>query len=200
MPRIRRGVKFCLFLSSYLPLFTILAFQYRDAVITIQGVVVPYASTFFATLCIVSLPFLVLVIRVQSNSSTDFKEVEEYRRRNDQLTSYLLVYIFAFLGLNLLNLDDLVAFIVFFGMVAVIQIRSAQLHINPVLGMLGYDIYQIKTGREVVLVVAGSALEDEFVAPDGIRGQQDTDATERYLKVAELGNGVYITSNDVNGH
>lgn len=200
MPRIRRGVKVFLFLSSYIPLFTILAFQYRGATTLIQGTPVPYASAIFAALCVVSVPFLVLVTRVQSDSCSDFKKVEEYRRRNDQVTSYLLVYIFAFVGLDLLNIDDLVAFIVFFGMVAVIQIRSSQLHLNPVLGLLGYDIYQVKTGREVALVVADSALEDEFVAPDDEHGRPDTDANERYLKVAELGNGVYITSNDVNGH
>lgn len=200
MPRLRRGIKFFLFLSSYLPLFAILAFQYRDAVTTIRGITVPYVSAFFAALCVVSLPFLVLVIRVQSNSSSDFKEVEEYRRRNDQVTSYLLVYIFAFFGLDLFNLNDLVAFIVFFGMVAVIQIRSSQLHVNPVLALLGYDIYQVKTGREVALVVADSKLEDEFVAPDDAYGRPDVDAEERYLKVAELGNGVYITSNEINGH
>jgi len=200
MPRLRRGAKFGLFLSSYLPLFAILAFQYRTATITVRGLSVPYASAFFAALCLVSLPFLVLVVRMQSNSSSDFKEVEEYRRRNDQVTSYLIVYIFAFFGLDLFNLNDLVAFVVFFGMVAIIQIRSSQLHVNPVLGLLGYDIYQVKTGREVALVVADSALETEFVAPDDAHGRPDTDADERYLKVAELGNGVYITSNEINGH
>lgn len=200
MAQLRRGVKLCLFLSSYLPLFAILAFQYRDAVTTIRGITVPYASAFFVALCVVSLPFLVLVIRVQSNSSSDFKEVEEYRQRNDQVTSYLIVYIFAFFGLNLFNINDLVAFIVFFGMVAVIQIRSSQLHVNPVLGFLGYDIYQVKIGREVALVVADSTLENEFVVPDDDNGRPDVNADERYLKVAELGNGVYITSNDINGH
>lgn len=200
MPRIRRSVKLLLFLSSYLPLFAILAFQSRTEVFSIHGVSAPYATILFATLCVVSLPFLVLVIRVQEQSSPDFKEVDEYRRRNDQVTSYLLVYIFAFFGLDLFNLDSLVAFLVFFGMVAVIQVRSSQLHVNPVLALLGYDIYHVKTGREVALVVAGGALEDKFVAPDDENGQPDLDADERYLKVAELGNGVYITSNNANGH
>ena len=200
MPKIRRGVKLLLFLSSYFPLFAVLAFQYRDVVTTIHGVIVPYATVFFVLLCLVSIPFLVLVVRVQSSGSSDFKEIEEYRRRNDQVTSYLLVYIFAFVGLDLFVLDNLVAFLVFFGMVAVIQIRSSQLHVNPVLGLFGYDIYQVKTGREVALVVADSTLEDQLVAPDDEHGHPDTAARERYLKVAELGNGVYITSNDVNGH
>lgn len=189
-----------LFLSSYLPLFAILAFQSRDQIFAIYGVSAPYASIFFVTLCFVSLPFLILVIRVQEQSSSDFKEVDEYRRRNDQVTSYLLVYIFAFFGLDLLNIDSLVAFLVFFGMVAVIQIRSSQLHVNPVLGILGYDIYHVKTGREVALVVTDSTLENEFVVPDDEKGRPDIDAKERYLKVAELGNGVYITSRDTNGN
>lgn len=200
MPRLRRGIKFFLFLSSYIPLFAILGFQYRDAVLTLRGIEVPYVSVFFVALCLVSLPFLVLVIRIQSNSSSDFKEVEQYRRRNDQITSYLIVYVLAFFGLDLFNLNDLVAFTIFFSMVAIIQIRSSQLHVNPILALLGYDIYQVKTGREVALVVADSKLENEFVIPEDNHGNPDTEADDRYLKVADLGNGVYITSNEINGH
>ncbi len=200
MPQVRPGVKFLLFLSSYLPLFAILAFQYRGETTLIYGYQIPYVTAVFTGLCVVSIPFLWLVVKVQSKSNPDFKEVDEYRRRNDQVTSYLLVYIFAFIGLDLLVLDNLVAFLVFFGMVAIIQIRSSQLHVNPVLGALGYDIYQVTTGREVALVVADTTLEEQFVPPDGEDGHPDTDADERYLKVAELGNGVYITSNNTNGN
>lgn len=196
MPRIRHGVKFLLFISSYLPLFGILAFQYRDIFTTVRGHTIPYLTVFFGGLCLLSLPFLYLVIRVQSRSSPDFKEIDEYRRRNDQVTSYLLVYIFAFFGINLLNINDLVAFIVFFGIVGIIQIRSSQLHVNPILGAIGYDIYQVKTGREVALVVTNSPLETEFVGPDTDIGRSDVSGDEQYLKVAELGNGVYVTSSN----
>ena len=200
MAQLRRGVKILLFLSSYLPLFGIFAFQYRNEVTTVAGISAPFASLVFVSLCAIPLPFLVLVIRIQASSSPDFKEVDEYRRRNDQVTSYLFVYVLAFFGLDLFEVNNLVAFLVFFGMVAIIQIRSSQLHVNPVLGLLGYDIYHVKSGREVALVVADCALEDEFVAPDGDDGKPDINADERYLKLAELGNGVYITSNEANGN
>lgn len=200
MPRIRRGVKFLLFLSSYTPLFAILAFQYRGAFSTIYGVTAPYISIFFIGLCVASLPFLYLVIRINTNTTPDFREVNDYQRRNDQVTSYLLVYIFAFIGFDLFNIDNLITFVVFFGLVAVIQIRSSQLHVNPVLGAIGYDIYHVTTDREVALVMSNSPIETDFVVPDDEDGTPDTDANKRYLKLSELGNGVYITQGDLNEH
>lgn len=200
MPRVRRGVKFLLFLSSYIPLLATLAFQYRSKTSTLNGVEAPYVSIFLAGVCVVSLLFLYLFIRIQSNSTPDFREVTDYKRRNDQVTSYLLVYIFAFIGLDLFNIDSLVTFLVFFGIVGIIQIRSSQLHVNPILGMIGYDIYHITTDREVALVMTDSPLEEEFVSDEAEDETVANDSNKKYLKLSALGNGVYITQNNTNEH
>jgi hypothetical protein len=110
------------------------------------------------------------------------------------------VYIFAFIGLDLFNIDSLVTFLVFFGIVGIIQIRSSQLHVNPILGMVGYDIYHITTDREVALVMTDSPLEEEFVSDEAEDETVANDNNKRYLKLSALGNGVYITQNNTNGH
>lgn len=196
MPQLRHSIKGLLFLSSYLPLFATLAFKARTVHSTYFGVTAPFLSGFFVLLCIVPAAILIPVIRFQSTSNTDLKEIDEYRRRNDQITSYLVVYVFGYLSLEFFNPTSLVAFTIFFGTVAIIQIRSAQLHVNPVLGAIGYDIYRIKSGREVSLVVSNTDLEAELLPPEDNDGVPDPTADERYLKVAELGNDVYITQNN----
>ena len=196
MPQLRHSIKGLLFLSSYLPLFATLAFKSRTVTSTYFGVTAPFLSGFFLLLCVVPVSILFPVLRFQSTSNTDMKEIDEYRRRNDQITSYLLVYVFGYLSLEFFNLTSIIAFTIFFGTVAIIQVRSAQLHVNPVLGMIGYDIYRIKSGRDVSLVVTNADLEAELLPPEDADGVPDPTADERYLKVAELGNNVYITQNN----
>lgn len=186
-----------LFLSSYIPLFAVFAFQTRFLEYTILGISGPYHFLLFVGLCVLPLPILYLVVQIQSRSNPDFKEVDEYQRRNDQITSYLLVYVFAFLGLELSNTSHLFAFGVFFLTVAIIQIRSAQLHVNPILGLFGYDIYRVKSGREIALIVSNHDIEEMLVPPEDDSGRPNPSADERYLKVAKLGKGVYITQNYV---
>lgn len=182
-----------LFASSYFPLFVILAMETWPLKADLFGYTIPWMSAIFILLCILPLPLPFLVATVKSNGGDTPKEVDQYRRRNDMVTSYLLVYVFAYLGLEYTEVTSWAAFLIFFGVIAVIQLRSEQLHVNPLLALAGYDIYEVTFGREVRLVITESDIEDDLIPPDDANGDPDYVADERYLQVAEIGNGVYIT-------
>lgn len=193
MVELRRPIKVMLFISSYFPLFGILAIETWPIQAQIFGYTVPWMSAIFITLIIIPLPLPFLVAGVRSNSGDDSKRVDQYRRRNDMVTSYLLVYVFGYLGLEYTQITSWLAFLIFFGVVAIIQLRSEQLHVNPLLALFGYDIYEVTFGREVRLVITGASLEERLIPPDDENGDPDYASDERYLQVAELGNDVYIT-------
>lgn len=193
MPRLRRPVKILLFASSYFPLFVILAMKTWPVKADVFGYTIPWVSAIFVLLCVLPLPLPFLVATVKSNGGDTPKEVDQYRRRNDMVTSYLLVYVFAYLGLEYTEVTSWIAFLIFFGVVAIIQLRSEQLHVNPLLALVGYDIYEVTFGREVRLVITDTDIEDHLIPPDDANGDPDYGADKRYLQVAELGNGVYIT-------
>lgn len=182
-----------LFVSSYIPLFFILAAMALPVQYSISGIQLPIVTISFLLLCVIPIPLPFLIVRVQSKGTTDFEQVREYQRRNDMVTTYLLVYVFAFLGLDFYSAISWFSFIVFFGVVAIIQLRSEQLHVNPLLAIAGYDIYTVKTDRRVRLIISDQEVGELLVPPDDSEGNPDFGSDERYLEMTELGNGVYIT-------
>jgi hypothetical protein len=84
------------------------------------------------------------------------KSIETHRRRNDMVTSYLIAYLLPFLGLNYSTYEGWIVMGVFFTMLAIIQIRSEQLYVNPVLAMFGYNVFEVvdaESGNTDLLVV-----------------------------------------------
>lgn len=189
MAEIRNGVKWLLFLSSYIPLFILLVIKHWGVkwvfpqleypiFEALAGWKIPILSLGWAILVLLSGFALWLVISVrQSRGGTDFKRVESFRSRDDLITSYILVYIFPFVILDYTQLTNWLAFLVFFLVIGVIQVRSNLLHINPIFAIFNYRIYEIDTGEQVLTVVTRSNLKP----------------TDDSLKTVELSNDVFLT-------
>lgn len=188
MPELRRGVKWLLFLSSYAPLFIILIINHWSIRATIpdttipvlrnlSGVNFPILSVVWLLLAVVSCFALLSVLNIRkSKGGRDFKTVDEYRSRDELITTYILVYIFPFVVLDYTSLANWVAFAVFFFVIGVIQVRSNQLYVNPILALLDYRIYEIDTGDEVLTLVIKGDLEEPVES----------------VKTVELSNGVHM--------
>jgi len=189
MAELRSGVKWLLFLSSYIPLYFILVINHRKINFTVPdlniavlsplvGQKVPYVSLFWLLLIAVSGSFLYLVLKLrQSKGGERFASIDSCRSRNDLVTNYILVYVFPFVVLDYTQATNWLAFIVFFLVIGVIQVRSNHLYVNPVLAIFNYDIYEIDTGDEILTVIT----------------KDDLDPSCKPVKTVELSNGVYLT-------
>lgn len=189
MARLRSGIKWLLFLSSYIPLFLLLTIKHWGIKRTfpeidfpvvdyLGGMSFPVISVVWIVLMVLSGLALWLVISLkQSRGGTDFKPVESFRSRDDLVTNYILVYIFPFVVLDYTNLANWLAFLVFFGVIGIIQVRSNLLHINPILAIFDYQVYEVDTGEQVLTVVSKS----------------DISPSDNALKTVELSNDVFLT-------
>lgn len=172
MAELRKGVKWLLFLSSYTPLYLILIVKHWSISITIPhseiyliekagGVTLPAVSLFWALLAGISLAALALVVNIRrSKGGQDFKEIESYRSRDELITSYILVYIFPFVVLDYTTFANWIAFAIFFAVIGLIQVRSNQLYVNPILAIRNYRIYEIDTGDQMVMLIAKGDIEE----------------------------------------
>lgn len=172
MRQFRRPVKVILFLSSYVPLFFIMAIKlWNTGLILISVNCLPIInasvrlsalSLLLVVFCTVLTFLLYKIIGVHSNRGTTQRPIDQYQKRNDLLMTYLLVYIFTFAGLDFEKLLDLVIFLIFFVMLGVLQIRSGHLYINPMLGVRGYEVYEITSGDEVLLVISNGSIKGKI--------------------------------------
>jgi hypothetical protein len=188
MGRIPSWAKIVLFLSSYSPLYVIVALRAHDAVHSILGyqlapleigpIKLSFVSIGSLTLTVISVVFLAIMIRMNRTRQGQLSEIEQYRNRSDMFTEYLLVYIFPFIVFEFSNVFDIAAFLILFITVAAIVIRSNRLFVNPVLIAFSYRVYEVETEHERRILLTKDPL----------------DSNDTTINTARISSDVYITT------
>lgn len=177
-----------LFLSSYSPLYAIVALRAHSAEYSVFGYSIPTFRVFGLALSSISLGAILLMglsvgflwFMLQSRRTRQGQQsnIEQYHNRSDMFTEYLLVYVFPFIVFDFADLYDLAAFFILFLTVAAIVIRSNRLYINPVLVAFRYHVYEVETPHDRRLLLTKRPL--------------DGDST---INTAKISNDVYISTN-----
>ena len=130
--KLARGI---LFLSSYAPLtliFALLFFSERPLVAAI--------SLGVTALGLLGLAYFLLGARRLGARQS---KVVAVRSRDDQVMSYIMSYLVAFLSVAFSDPRHLVALAAFFLILAYIFINANMIHVNPTLNFLGYHLYEV---------------------------------------------------------
>ena len=197
----RYPVRLILFVSSYVPLFFIISLRLGNiGPLLIDNIFVPYiqfefvfsyVSTGLVAFCVIVSFVLYSVIRTQAQSAIVEKTVDSYQIKNDLLSMYLLSYVFVFAGLAFSNPVDIVVFVVFFSMLGLLQIRSEILHINPLLGAVGYYAYSMTNNDRIILVISDGRIEEKMKFPED-SSESDTETSHTKIELVPLGGTTYL--------
>lgn len=189
MGRIPSWAKVVLFLSSYSPLFLIVALRAHNAEHSILGaqlepvglgpIELSYLSLGSLLVTVVSVAFLIAMIRMTRTRQGQMSEIEHYRNRSDMFTEYLLVYIFPFIVFEFSNMFDVAAFLVLFTTVAAIVIRSNRLFVNPVLIAFRYRVYEVETEHDRRILLTKERLDGNDITINTARISSDVYITTR---------------------
>ncbi len=126
-----------LFISSYFPLVPILAVRDWDTntgwfdhstVLSIAAAVCVAAT--LLTICI-----------VRSIKTGVEVTIETVRDRSNDVVNYTIPYVVSFIGLNIGNFRDLIAFSLFMLLLFLLAVKTRSLFVNPVLLFFGYALY-----------------------------------------------------------
>lgn len=198
---LRYPVRLILFLSSYVPLFFIIALRLGASKpfimqeVTISQIqfefVFSWVSTALVLFCLGISIVLYRVMSIYSGSATTKKIINSYQRRNELLSMYLLSYVFVFAGLMFSNPIDIAVFTVFFIVLAILQIRSDILHVNPMLGLKGYYTYEITSGNQIVLVISKGPVEEKMILPEKSSEPTEEDSNTK-IELVPLGGNTYL--------
>jgi hypothetical protein len=129
-------VELALFMSSYAPLFAILAIRFRST-----GLVVA-CSTLSAIGFAAGAAVLIRFSQVTSSAWT-VRTVED---RGAEVAGYLATYLLPFVTVSEPGARDIVGYVLFLTVVAVIYVRSSLVQINPTLYLFGWRLYAIEVG------------------------------------------------------
>lgn len=129
-------VELALFMSSYAPLFAILAIRFRSI-----GLIVACA-TLSAVGFAAGAAVLARFHQVTSSTWT-VRTVED---RGGEVAGYLATYLLPFVTVSEPGVRDIVGYALFLVVIAVIYVRSSLVQINPTLYLFGWRLYAIEIG------------------------------------------------------
>jgi hypothetical protein len=150
MPRLPFRV--ALFLSSYAPLFALLAYTNRHsktALWTLIGVTAVSAAT------------LVVVMRTQRNEQGPLLRIAHARPKDGDVLAYTATYLVPFLGVDLTKTDGVVLFAGFLVVLGIVYVNSNMLFVNPLLSLARYHTFDVTDpqGHEYTLITKREDLD-----------------------------------------
>jgi hypothetical protein len=146
-----------LFLSSYAPLFGLLAIRFTQQWLWITCLV----------LAALGIASLWLLLRLDAGSSPAKHELVSVKDAGAEAASYLAAYLLPFVTVATPTVRDLLAYAGFLLVAAAINIRSAAVQVNPVLYLLGYRVLSVtdKGGLHAYMITKHSPhIGDEVTA------------------------------------
>ena len=130
--------KVLLFLSSYFPLFTMLALLSWD-----KGKC--NVAIGFAVIGIVGLLGLEIYLRyVRLKLQPESLQVKKADRKDAEVLGYIVTYLIPFLADFSKSPVELAALGLFFVVIGFVHINSNMIHINPMLHARGYHLYEVE--------------------------------------------------------
>ncbi|MCE9569954.1 MAG: hypothetical protein K8R10_08125 [Rhodocyclales bacterium] len=150
-----------LFLGSYFPLSVILLLQnmkgeYWEQTICLSAqplvtcelpqLVNPGRSLTLFVACFISLAvFFAVLRRIKGEHQL---VVDEAKTIPNDLINYVFPYVVSFMGLDMGSTGKFYGFILFLGWMFAITYRSGQILMNPLLLVMGWQLYDLKARRE----------------------------------------------------
>jgi hypothetical protein len=133
MPRL--PFRIAMFLSSYSPLFALLAFTNRH----VRG-----AWEILAAVSVASLLGLGVVMIVIRSERGPLLTVAHAKPQDGDVMAYIATYLIPFLSIDLGKTEDIVVLSGFLLVLMVVYVNSSMLFVNPVLSLARYHSFEIE--------------------------------------------------------
>lgn len=122
-----------MFLSSYAPLFAILAIRVQTMSIRLACV----------ALAVAGVLALLLILNLDRRTTRAEATLMEVRNAGAEASSYLAGYLLPFLVVADPTMSDVLAYTLFLIVVGVVTIRTGVIQVNPLLFVVGYSVYHV---------------------------------------------------------
>jgi len=128
-----------LFLSSYFPLNLIFFFLLwppnQNRLLAI---------IFLATgICGIAGLIIYYVVVLAQKAKVQIK-VDELQRKDGEVINYIAAYAIPFVVLPIDHIEKILALITFFAVLGILYVQSNMIHINPMLNLIGFHLYDVK--------------------------------------------------------
>lgn len=128
-----------LFLSSYSPLFALLAVRFTE----------PWLRITCLGLALAGLGALLLLLRLDKRASAGSHRLTDVREAGGEAAAYLATYLLPLLTVTTPSILDLIAYTGFLAVAAVVHTHTSVLQVNPLLFVLGFKVLEIRDDQNL---------------------------------------------------
>lgn len=131
-------MRLILFLSSYAPLFLVIAMRgFSDS---------HYLAIGLASVAVLSVAMLFVFLHTARRLASDKIIVDSVISRDGDAMSYIVTYLLPFLAVKLSNVADAGSLGIVLLVIAVLYVNSNMIYTNPVLNIARYHVFEIRDG------------------------------------------------------
>ena len=138
-----------LFLSGYFPLLLIFTIRYYEQYGFIA--VIPAAVGILAVFGLIAF-----LNWVKQTNPTELK-VQGVQRKDAEVIAYIFAYVFPFLGFDPSDVSSAIGLAVFFVVLMVLNVTANMIHINPMLSVFGYHLYEVVSEGDTITLITRRA-------------------------------------------
>jgi hypothetical protein len=124
-----------LFVSSYFPLAAIFFVLFLKNH--------PLSAIVVLSIGTLGLLGLAIYLRVVNRLSAISVKIKDVQRRDAESMSYIVSYVIPFLAVPFNGFEQGIALAIFFFVLAILYVNSNMIHINPMLNLVRYHIYEV---------------------------------------------------------
>jgi hypothetical protein len=129
-------IRIVLFLSSYAPLFFIMAIKYGPSHLFFGGAMVTIAA--------VSVSLLMIYLNAAAKLAVDRVVVERISTKDAEAMGYIATYLIPFLDLKIDDIQNALSLLLLFFVLGVLYVHSNLIYVNPVLNLLNYHLFEVE--------------------------------------------------------
>lgn len=134
MPRI--STRALLFLSSYAPLFLILAMRgWREN---------RHLAVTLGIIALLSILALIIFLQYARKLQPSLMVIVSVKSRDGDVMSYIVTYLLPFLAIKLSDSMDIASLGLLLFVVGILYVNSNLIHTNPILSIMGYHLFEIE--------------------------------------------------------
>jgi hypothetical protein len=143
-----------MFVSSYAPLLIVFA------LLDTFGTGIP--TVVCVALAALSGLALALIFRIARSINPRTASFSEVRPRDSDAIAYVVTYLVPFIAIEGSSWRERAAVLIFFGLLAVLYLRSRLFYVNPLLSAAGYHLFEAElAGRSVILISHSRSIRRE---------------------------------------
>lgn len=139
-----------LFISSYIPLFLILAInnliEFYENINEGRSNEIQFIIIVGMCILMIVSYLLLKIIFHTGKGNGDNIEIKKISKSNESILEYLFAYMVPFVLINTSDLKEIITFILLFVFVGIICVENELIYINPTLYLMGYNIYTFNNG------------------------------------------------------